>query len=102
MTSAHRQADRLGTCNAVGILIVVFVSVAAVIVCVDALHRADTDSDQVAQLVRVFGFARLSLVPSGRELRGPDLPNAAVDRRYDPLLDGIQPDLADLILETPD
>ncbi len=102
MTSPTGQADRLGICNALGLFILILAAAAVVIVCVDAAHRSDTLNDQGAQLVRIFGFTRLSLVPSGRTLRMPHLCNSAVDWRYDPQLAGIQPDPADLILKDPD
>ena len=102
MTSPSGQADRLGICNAFGLFILILTAAAVVIVCADATHRSDTPNDQGAQLVRIFGFTRLSLVPSGRTLRMPDLSHSAVDWRYDPQLAGIQPDPADLILKDPD
>lgn len=98
MTPNHEKADRLGICNAVGIFILIFATVAAVIVFIDVTYRSDTSIDQSAQLVRVFGFDRLSLVPSGRTLRILDLPNSDIDWRYDPHLAGIPPDSADLLI----
>ena len=101
MTANHQKADRLGICNAVGIFMLILAALAAVIVFIDVTYRSDTSIDQCAQLVRVFGFDRLSLVPSGRTLRVLDLPTSAADWQYDPGLAGIQPYPADLILKTP-
>ncbi|UCD77174.1 MAG: hypothetical protein JSW26_17320 [Desulfobacterales bacterium] len=101
MTPNREKADRLGICNAVGIFILILAAVAAVIVFIDVTYRSDTSIDQCAQLVRVFGFDRLSLVPSGRTLRMLNLPNSAVDWQYDPGLAGIQPYPAELILKAP-
>jgi hypothetical protein len=102
MTSPYGQADRLGICHAVGLFILILAAVAVLIVFVDAAQHSDPSNDKNAQLVRVFGFTRLSLVPAGRTMRMPDLPNPTVEWRFDPLLAGIQTDPADLILNEPD
>jgi hypothetical protein len=102
MTLPLGRADRLGVCNALGIAILILAALTALMVVVDAACHSDTSIDKSARLVRVFGFTRLSLVPSGRTSRLPDSPQSDVDWRYDPLLPGLQPDAADLILKVPD
>ena len=92
------QADRLGVCNVLGMIMLILAAAAAIIVIVDAAHRSGPADDQIAQLVRVFAFDRLSLVPSGRPLRSTDMPKSAVEWRYDPKLAGIPPDSADLLI----
>ena len=98
MTLPLGRADRLGVCNALGIAILMIAALAAIIVVVDSACRSDAAIDQNVQLVRVFRFTRLALVPSGRALRMTDLKHPAVDWRYDPKLAGIPPDLADLLM----
>jgi hypothetical protein len=101
MSTLHTKVDRLGICNAVGIFILMLAAVTLVSVFIDVAYRSDSHSDQSAQLVRVFGFDRLSLLPSGRTLRMPGFPNSAVVWRYDPHLAGFPPDTAELILRVP-
>jgi hypothetical protein len=102
MKLSPAKADRLDGCNALGLIILILAALAALVVFFDAAHRSSPSDDQIAQLVRVFGFDRLSLVPSGRTLRSPDMPKSTVEWCYDPQLAGIQPDPADLILKAPD
>lgn len=102
MKQSPGKVDRLDGCNALGLAILVLAVLAAVVVVVDAEYRSNPADDQSAQLVRVFGFDRLSLVSSGRSLRRPDMPTSAVEWRYDPYLAGIPPDSADLILRAAD
>ena len=102
MKLSPAKADRLNSCNALGLAILVLAALAVIIVIVDAAYRSNPSDDQSAQLVRVFGFDRLSLVPSGRILRSPDMPKSTVEWCYDPKLAGIPPDAADLILKAAD
>ncbi|MEJ2164343.1 MAG: hypothetical protein P8X90_02360 [Desulfobacterales bacterium] len=98
MKQSPKKVDRLDGCNALGLAILVLAALAAIIVVVDAEYRSNPADDQSARLVRVFRFDRLSLVPSGRSLRNPDMPKSAVEWRYDPDLAGIPPDSADLLI----
>lgn len=102
MKQSPGKVDRLDGCKALGLAILVLAALAAIIVVVDAEYRSNPADDQSARLVRVFGFDRLSLVPSGRSLRSPDMPKSAVKWRYDPSLAGFPPDAADLILRAAD
>jgi hypothetical protein len=97
MNQFPTKVDRLDGCNALGLAILVLAALAVIVVVVDAGYRSNLAGDQSARLVRVFGFDRLSLVPSGRSLRSPAMPKAAVEWRYDPYLAGIPPDSADLL-----
>ncbi len=102
MKQSPAKADRLDACNAIGLIILILAALVALVVFVDAAYRSNPSGDQSAQLVRVFGFDRLSLVPSGRTLRSPDMPKSTVEWCYDPYLTGIPPDAADLILKAAD
>ena len=86
-------------CNALGVIILILAAVAALVVFVDAAYRSNPSGDQSVQLARVFGFDRLSLVPSGRMLRSPGMPKSTVEWCYDPKLAGIPPDSTDLLME---
>jgi len=92
------KVDRLDGCNALGLAVLVLAALAFIIVIADAAYRSNPADDQNARLVRVFGIDRLSLVPSGRSLRSPDMLKSAVEWRYDPNLAGIPSDSADLLL----
>jgi hypothetical protein len=92
------KVDRLSGCNALGQAVLILAALAVIIVIADAAYRSNAMDDQSAALVSVFGFDRLSLVPSGRSLRSPDMPKSAVEWRYDPHLAGIPPDSADLLM----
>jgi hypothetical protein len=102
MTSARRQADRLGICNLLGLFIMFLAAAAAVMVLVDAAQRGYSDQDLSLQLVHIWGLNRLSIVPSGRALRMQGLQNKAVDWRYDPQLARVQPGPAELVLKARD
>jgi hypothetical protein len=102
MKLSPRKADRLDGCNAFGLIVLILAALAALVVFVDPAYRSNPSGDQSAQLVRVFGFDRLSLVPSGRMLRSPDMPKSTVEWCYDPKLAGIPPGPADLILKAAD
>ena len=92
------KVDRLDGCNALGLAVLILAALAVIIVIADAAYRSNPADDQGAALVRAFGIDRLSLVPSGRSLRSPDLPKSAAEWRYDPHLAGIPPDSADLVI----
>ena len=96
------KADRLDGSHAIGLIILILAALAALVVFVDAAYRSNPSGDQSVQLARVFGFDRLSLVPSGRMLRSPGMPKSTVEWCYDPKLAGIPPDAADLILKAAD
>ena len=96
------KTDRLDRCNALGVIILILAALAALVVFVDAAYRSNPSGDQSVQLARVFGFDRLSLVPSGRMLRSPGMPKSTVEWCYDPYLAGIPTDPADLILRAGD
>jgi hypothetical protein len=102
MIPSFGQADRLGICNGIGIFILIAAILVAGMVFGDALLRINPHQDVRVQLVRTFGFNRLTLVPSGRARRLADAPNQALDWRYDPRLVRIPPGMADLILTPPD
>jgi len=98
MRQLPAKVDRLDGCNALGLAVLILAALAVTIVIVDASYRSNPVDDQSVRLVRVFGFDRLSLVPSGRPLRSPAMPKSAVEWRYDPHLAGIPPDSADLLI----
>jgi hypothetical protein len=102
MRQSPAKVDRLDGCNALGLAILVLAALAAIVVVVDAAYRSNPADDQSSTLVRVFGFDRLSLIPSGRSLRSPDMPQSTIEWRYDPYLAGIPPDSANLILKAAD
>ena len=102
MISTSGRADRLGTCNGVGILILAIATLAAVMVLIDAAHRSHVDQNESMQQVRIFGLNRLSVVPSGRILRRSGLQNYAIDSRYDPQLTRLPPGPAELVLKLRD
>ena len=102
MRQLPAKVDRLDGCNALGLAVLILAAIAVIMVIADAAYRSNPVDDQSAALVRVFGFDRLSLVPSGRILRSPDMPKSTVEWCYDPKLAGIPPDAADLILKAAD
>jgi hypothetical protein len=99
MKQSPAKVDRLSGCNALGLAVLILAAIAVIMVIADAAYRSNPADDPSAALVRVFGIDRLSLAPSGRSLRSPDMPKSTVEWCYDPHLAGIPSDSTDLLLE---